>query len=177
MRSHRFAMRDPGAVAESFANSMITLDLETFRQSREGDNVTGVIYVELDSGAFLERSWSDFPVIILGWWVEALIELEVPTRREVLWRFMDGPHSLTLTKVDRDVSSDALAFGRLQSPLCDAATRVISYCEQHKLFSKDLETLRVNVGRLKANQPVQRTGADRSTHIEIRPSLAAGSCR
>jgi len=156
---------------------MITLDLQTFHQSREGGNVTGVIYVELASGAFPERGWSDFPVIVLGWWAEALFQLQVPTRREVLWRFMDGPQSLTLSKVDAAISSDALPLAQAQSSLIGAAERVVAHCEQHKMFSKDLETLRMNVGRLKANQTVQRTGASRSAKIEIRPSVAAGSYR
>jgi hypothetical protein len=160
-----------------FASDMITLDLQTFRQSQEGGNVTGVIYVELGLKAFPERGWSDFPAIVLGWWAEALFQLEVPTRHEVLWRFMDGPHSLTLTKVDGAVSSDALALAQVQSSLLGAAERVVAFCEQHKMFSKDLETLRMNVGQLKANQTVQRTRASRSAHIEIRPSVAAGSCR
>src|ERR1043166_5263640 len=110
---------------------MITLDLPTFRQNSQNGNVTGVIYVELESGAFPAKGWSDFPVIILGWWTEALLQLEVPARREVKWRFMDGPKALTLTKVEGAIPSDAVAFERVQSSLCDAAERVISYCEQH----------------------------------------------
>ena len=140
---------------------MIALDLQTFHQSREGGDVTGVIYVELESGAFPETVWSDFPVIILGWWAEALLELDVPTRHEVLWRFMDGPQSLTLAKASSDVSNNAVAFGQVRSSLLAAAEAVVSYCEEHKLFSKDLETLRMNVGRLKVNQTYQRTGASR----------------
>ena len=156
---------------------MIALDLQTFRQSRENGNVTGVIYVELVSGAFPETGWSDFPVIILGWWAEALLELERPMGRAVLWRFMDGPHSLTLRKVTGDLPDGALTFGRVESRLVEAAQRVVAYCEQHKMLSGDLEALRQNVERLKANQAVQRTGASRSAHIEIRPSVAAGSHR
>jgi len=157
--------------------SMITLGLQSFHQSRESGNVTGVIHVELESGAFPETGWSDFPVIILSWWVEAWLQLEAPTRREVQWRFIDGPHSLTLTKVEGVISSDALAFARVESSLLEAAERVVSHCDQHKMFSQDLETLRMNIGRLKANQTVQRTGASRSAHIGIRPSVAAGSRR
>jgi len=156
---------------------MIALDLQTFHQSREGGNVTGVIYVELESGAFPEMGWSDFPVIILGWWVEALLQLEAPARREVLWQFMDGPHSLTLNKVASTVSSGALALAQVQSSLLETAERVVAYCERHNMFSKDLELLSGSFQRLKANQAVQRTGASRSTHIEIRASAAAGSRR
>ena len=156
---------------------MITLDLQTFHQSREGGNITGVIYVELESGAYPEARWSDFPVIILGWWAEALLQLAVPTRREVLWRFMDGPHSLTLTKVPSDVSSSAVALAQVFGSLLDAAEHVVSYCEQHKMFSKDLEMLKLNVGRLNTNQTVQRTAASRSAYIEMRPSVAADAHR
>jgi hypothetical protein len=156
---------------------MIALDLQTFQQSRESGNVTGVIYVELESGAFPEVGWSDFPVIILSWWAEALLQLAMRTRRKVLWLFMDGPHSLVLTKVTGAVPTCALEFKQVESDLLEAAQRVIAYCEQHKMFGADLKTLRENVQRLKANQTVQRTVASRSAHIEIRPSVAAGSRR
>jgi hypothetical protein len=141
---------------------MIALDLATFHQSSQNGNMTGVIYVELESGAFPAKGWSDFPVIILGWWTEALLQFEVPTRSEVRWRFMDGPHSLTLTKVEGAICDGALVFDQVQSCLCQAAEHVISYCDQHKLSGKDLETLRTNVRPLKA--------ANCSFQILIRPS-------
>jgi len=81
---------------------------------------------------------------------------------------MDGPYSLTLTKVDGVIPNDALALSQVQSSLCEAAERVAAYCEQHKMLSKDLETLRMYVGRLKANHPDQQAGANFSAHIQIR---------
>ncbi len=74
-------------VSFAFANGMIALDLQTFDQSRQSGNVTGVIFLESQGRAFPERGWSDFPVIILGWWIDAWLQLEVPTRREVQWPF------------------------------------------------------------------------------------------
>jgi hypothetical protein len=62
-------------------------------------------------------------------------------------------------------------------PVSSGEIPVAPDCEQHKMFSGDLEALRQNVERLKANQAVQRTGASRSAHIEIRPSVAAGPGR
>ena len=156
---------------------MISIDLQTFRQSREGGNVTGVIFLELRDGAFPSRGWSDFPVIILGWWADALLELEVPTRREVQWLFMDGPQSVTVIKVAGAASTDAFEFPQVHSSLLDVAERVVAHCDQHRMFSRDLETLRENTRRLKANQTVQRTGASRSAHIEFRSSVAAASRR
>jgi len=158
-----------------FASRMIVVDLQTFQQGRASGIVTGVICVELESGAFPDAGWSDFPVIILSWWVEALFQLETPTRLEVLWRFMDGPQGLTLTKVTGDTGEPT--FEQVERYLLEAAQRVVSHCEQHKMLNRDLEMLRVNAGRLAVNQAAQRTGASRSAHIEIRPSLATGSGR
>ena len=133
--------------AGTFANSIIALDLQTFHRSRQSGNVTGVIYLELEGAAYPERGWSDFPVIILGWWAEAWLQLEMPTRREVQWRFMDGPHTARLIKVPG---------ARLHSPqvytsLLEAGERVVAHCEQNGMISRDLELLRDNVRRLKAN--------------------------
>lgn len=172
-------MRPVGRVAKlgSFANSMIALDLQTFQQGREGGNVTGVIFLELHDGAFPERGWSDFPVIILGWWADALLQLEVPTRREVQWRFMDGPYGVILTKTAAAASTGAFGLLQVHSSLLQAVERAVAHCDQRRLLSRDLDVLRDNVARLKANQAVQRTRVSRFAQVEIRPSVAAGSRR
>lgn len=149
---------------------MITIDLKTFHQSREGANVTGVIYVELESGAFPAKGWSDCPVILLSWWTEALLQLEVTARREVVWRFMDGMHSLTLTKAEKASAHSTLELARVKSALCEATESVVSYCEEHKMVSKDWEMLRANLARLRSDKSPSRKGAGRAMPIELRPS-------
>jgi len=156
---------------------MIVLDLQTFRQSRENGNVTGVIFLKLPGGEFPEQGWSDFPVIVLGWWTQAFLELEVLTRREVQWRFMDGPYTATLAGIQRGDSTGGFGYQEVRGALLDTAERVIAQCEQHKMYGTDLETLRGNVRQLKANKTVQRTGASRFAQIEIQTSVAAGSRR
>ena len=148
-----------------------------FSKVRPNGNVTGVIYLELESGQFLERGWSDFPVVILGWWTEAFLQLEINTRSDVQWRFMDGPYSATLTPIQSAGSTSAFDYKELRKSLLDAAERAVAHCEQHKMYSTDLEKLRGNVRQLKANKTVQRTGASRFAQIEIQTSVAAGSRR
>jgi hypothetical protein len=153
---------------------MIALDLETFQQSRESANVTGVIYLDLQDGAFPRRGWSDFPVIILRWWADALLQLELPTRRKVQWMFMDGPHCVILTKVAGGSPTGAFELPEVRRSLLATSELVVAYCDQHRMFSSDLEMLRCDLQRLKA---MQRMGASRSAHVEIRASSAAGSRR
>ena len=131
---------------------MIAVDLQTFQQSRPNGNVTGVIYLELESGQFLERGWSDFPVVILGWWTEAFLQLEINNRRDVQWRFMDGPYSATLTPIQSAGSTSAFDYKELRKSLLDAAERAVAHCEQHKMFSRDLEKLRDNIQGLSSTR-------------------------
>jgi hypothetical protein len=155
---------------------MIALDLETFQQSRKSANVTGVIYLELQDGAFPGRGWSDFPVIILGWWADALLQLELPTRRKVQWKFMDGPYSATLTKVGYGFPTGAFELPEVQTSLLTTSERVVARCDQQRMFSSDLEMLRSNLQQLKT-KTMQRTEVSRSSHVEIRASRAGGSRR
>jgi hypothetical protein len=132
---------------------MIVFDLQTFRQSCADGSVTGVIFLELRDGAFPGLGWSDFPVIILGWWIDAWLQLEVPARRKVQWLFMDGPYVATITKVTGDASTDAFEFSQARSSLLRAAERVVAHCDERKMLGRDLEVLREKVQRLKASTP------------------------
>jgi hypothetical protein len=145
---------------------VISLDLQTFRQSRKTGNVTGVIFLELQHGPFPEAGWSDFPVIILGWWIEAWLQLETSAkRREVQWRFMDGPYYATLTATDAQ-SPDAFAFCDVKGSLLQAGEHVIAHCEHHGMLSRDLEPLRANVQRLNKNQIAKRNASASFVHFK-----------
>jgi hypothetical protein len=73
-------------------------DTATFRKGASG-NITGQIAVELGGVAFPAADWSDFPVIVMGWWLEALHSLYAQ-RRDCQTDFMDGPFHLKLSVTD-----------------------------------------------------------------------------
>ncbi len=53
--------------------------------------ILGVIYLDLDTRAFPDAQWSDFPVVILAWWIDAVGPLLSGPTRSTELRFMDGP--------------------------------------------------------------------------------------
>src|SRR6266571_3306699 len=60
-------------------------------------NITGEIWLQLGDFSFPSQSWSDFPVIILSWWLDALDTLpSANSATEFL--FMDGPYSFTVSR-------------------------------------------------------------------------------
>jgi hypothetical protein len=61
-------------------------------------NVTGQVFLRGAAGDFPETGWSDFPVVILGWWIAGLAD--VVARREPSYQglFMDGPFAFVVER-------------------------------------------------------------------------------
>lgn len=63
-----------------------------------GGNITGEIWLEVAGFEFPCARWSDFPVIILGWWLDALFELWSGKCGRGACLFMDGSYSFEVSK-------------------------------------------------------------------------------
>jgi hypothetical protein len=64
----------------------------------KGANVTGEIWLEVAGFDFPDERWSDFPVIILGWWLDALFKVWSGKEKQGECLFMDGPYSFVVSK-------------------------------------------------------------------------------
>ena len=53
-------------------------------------NILSNVYFRIGEKIFPDEKWSDFTVIILGWWIEELSKLKVGSKTFSLC-FMDGP--------------------------------------------------------------------------------------
>ena len=73
----------------------VIFDTDTLARSRSGA-ITGILCLKLGALSFPDGDWSDFPIVVLGWWLEALGNLR--TGRSVDLRFMDGPFFVRLTQ-------------------------------------------------------------------------------
>lgn len=66
-------------------------DLATLHQSAHG-SITGNLEARIGEFVFPGPGWSDFVVIVLGWWLEDRGEQSVELR------FMDGPYLMYVTR-------------------------------------------------------------------------------
>ena len=122
----------------------------------KGRNITGEIWLEVVGFEFPDSHWNDFPVIVLGWWLDALFELwsEKKSRGECL--FMDGPYSFEVSKVKGAFVLRCLGdphFAReckwegvidlagLLRQTMDAAAVVIEECRRRGWATSDTEAL------------------------------------
>ena len=140
----------------------VALQLEQFRQGRSG-NITGPIWLQIRGIQFPSAAWSDFPVVILGWWLEHVTSLRYG-KNEARCVFMDGPYEFIIANrsaglvhiqlIDRHVEGHPpiegliIPYLALQTSLCVAANAVVAECAHRDWKSKDVSTLQACLSAL-----------------------------
>ncbi len=130
----------------------VVADVTSLERSKTG-SITGSVFLRGPAGEFPEPGWSDFPVVILGWWIEGLTILIAGKSPSFEGLFMDGPYAFV---VERGVgTSGRLAWGRrghqatvgtleiaafLGSALT-AGEQVADACRARRWKSRDLDAL------------------------------------
>lgn len=106
-------------------------------------SVTGKLYWENEQGScFPSRDWSDFVVIVLGWWCAAVIELVRGSNVATL-DFMDGPfvgviqkngqeYSIKCKRRSRNVFANELNVKHFVHSLISTSQHVILRCKEHQ---------------------------------------------
>ena len=120
--------------------------------------VTGVCFARIAAISFPGEDWSDFPVVILSWWLAQLREYSFTG--EATLEFMDGPFEIrlirygsaaTLQLVEKRVSSERLIHScKADVPVVNSAIRgaalaVLEYCRSHGWSSPDVDELESEV--------------------------------
>ncbi len=133
--------------------SLVTIrfDPETLRRSSRGA-ITGLLSLAFDAILFPAARWSDFVVVVIGWWIDALRSND----RTVRLRFMDGPYYLRVSREaegyalveciesrrqDIVTGSFRIPFRDLRQHVEEVGRRVLSACAERRWESDDLRTL------------------------------------
>jgi hypothetical protein len=141
----------------------VAVEPTAFEQAQSGA-ITGPIWLQHEGIDFPERGWRDFPVVVLGWWLQHLADL-AGGAKSALCSFMDGPYEFIVrndapgqlclqlsergaeeTFVISQVTVDAL---HLQASVLAAATSALAECDHRGWSGSDVEGLRqlVNLSR------------------------------
>jgi len=78
----------------------VVVDAATLRMGQY--NVTGRMCIVLDGVAFPDLTWSDFPVIVLTWWSQAIARLVSAESATEEFLFMDGPYWFQASQIEAD---------------------------------------------------------------------------
>ena len=133
----------------------MTVTVDTQRFEYVG-NITGPIWIEVAGRAFPYSKWNDFPVIILGWWLQELHRLLTGEVDRIECYFMDGPYhfeivnsaSLLTITCCRDDEISVLVETQMEKiqdftrSLVKSAQAVLNLCRERGWLSSDIDQLR-----------------------------------
>ena len=133
----------------------VCISTESLSRSNFG-SITGAICLSDGNFYFPSQDWDDFPVVILGWWLEALSTPILPgAKKECL--FMDGDYAFQVSshsadewlivcgnRIDAHATSQSTAIvnvNEFMSTLRSVANSLVVACHNRGWSSKDVEQL------------------------------------
>ncbi|QIR36395.1 hypothetical protein HCG51_06230 [Tolypothrix sp. PCC 7910] len=123
--------------------------------SKQG-NLLSQFYISINEWVFPSRSWLDFPVIVLNWWIEGYINLFKQTN-PIENSFMNGPYEFTssiigknvelkffqTTKLgNQEVGSYCILLNDYRAALIQATNNLLKAIEQESFSNSDIEQLK-----------------------------------
>jgi hypothetical protein len=85
-------------------------------------SITGQCAVRAGGEVFPEREWSDFVVVVLGWWLRALAAAEAGEAAEL--SFMDGPYRVRVEPINGGAARLEFVHERLSGTTSEAQATV-----------------------------------------------------
>ena len=124
---------------------------------RSSGSIVGHIWITIAGRTFPGADWDDFPVVILAWWIEALLSVSAGENHTAQCNFMDGPYCFEISAPVAEVSTVRLyrtantgnelvrehscQFASLRDAILSAARTTINVCQQKNWVSTDLDQL------------------------------------
>ena len=128
----------------------ILLDPSSLERSPLG-SITGRIAVQSGDFVFPESRWSDFPVILIRWWIDAARALESGSTGRFL--FMDGPFEFTATPLGdaccelsfiertRSIFTSQATVADVIAAIRRAANTIVEECRSRNWQQKEIDEI------------------------------------
>lgn len=136
----------------------IVADISSLKRSAKG-SITGLIFLRGPNGAFPQKQWSDFSVVILAWWIEGLTEVVDKRKHSFEGMFMDGPYAFRIESSNGRTGQIAwgkrgeeTAVGTVDVPTLlrsaiDAGKLVSEACRVQNWSGRDVKNLEEAIAR------------------------------
>src|SRR5262245_29261725 len=150
-------VREGGNGWEAKVDFRVRVRGESFVMNRVG-SITGEIWVSIADYEFPGPGWHDFPVVILGWWLDGIEKLLRGRADKAVCSFMDGDYSFDLVPLDQQalrvhLYRDSFARGNcmreataevnsVSRTILDAARTVLEVCVSRRWSGRDVGLLR-----------------------------------
>jgi hypothetical protein len=123
------------------------------------------IHIEIGNERFPNAMWDDFAVVIMGWWIEQVIELRSGTSSVALWDFMDGPYSLEIQRSHEDccivncimrgvkgskvIARREVSLKQITQEIIEASESLLGFIKKAAVWDNDSQKLESILSRVK----------------------------
>jgi hypothetical protein len=141
----------------------LVIEPKSLRLSPSGKALAN-IWLQINGLQFPMNHWNDFVVVIMSWWVLALLRLVSGVSSQEIVHFMDGPYAvevaalpsgmlrfraLTRSSRDREVATGEEPINPFVLGLIAQTREVLEECKRQAWWSKDAEILESSSEALK----------------------------
>lgn len=128
---------------------------ESSMELSKNNEITGLLYLEIDDKLFFpEAQWNDFIIIVLCWWLNEVEIIKFSNKVSSTFYFMDGPASFKLygegdiisfktEKYLKEVEKKQFIY-----ELKTFASSILLFCENKNWYTKEIEELKTILKRL-----------------------------
>lgn len=133
-------------------SAMVCIDPNRCRRGTRG-HVTGPLFVDINGYAFPHSTWDDFVVIVMGWWLSAVLPDAHRYAANVRLQFMDGSYHIeicdsTSEHVLKCFSNDRLvrtetrfSMNSLRDSCLESARLLVRHCQSRNWSDGDIDHL------------------------------------
>jgi hypothetical protein len=133
----------------------ISTDVGSYAITSSCHGCTGIVSWSNGESSFPDDRWNDFALVIAGWWLQALSQLQ-SSNRSVVFRFMDGPFCVECDRIGDMVHGRFVDDRRGRkvvtewtTPYCNIVQQVVefskvvlSYCDRNGVDGSDVDLVR-----------------------------------
>ncbi len=132
-------------------DTLLMVDAEAV-EVRQGGPAIGGIWLLYENSPFPGVRWSDFVVVLLSWWAEAILKVVHDEGVQERVHFMDGPYSVVVGRSfgmleirmiarDREVGTGEAAVKPFVVELVSQSRTVLGACRSQEWWSTDADAL------------------------------------
>lgn len=133
----------------------LVTELGMLKVRAQGPAIAG-LWLATDGAAFPMARWSDLVVVVLGWWVAAILRLLRSNSRRERLQFMDGPYAVEISRASTGrlrmqmfagpSGGSEVAVGEADlvsfvGELAAQSRRLLEECRLREWWSRDAELL------------------------------------
>lgn len=143
-------------------SSAFSVKVDPSRLDRTSRSFTGPLAVRFGSTWFPEKSWTDFPIVVIGWWLDACESLK--SGNDAVFHFMDGPFQfnarqvgngrIALESVERHgddssrIAQTTVPASLVIQTIVSAAREILAACKRKKWSDSDILQLQAMLERI-----------------------------